>query len=127
MGKLNLEQTLDMFQNGEQRYDKDGYFREAITALQAGIGVHAVLDRVLKEHVILMRLHSESLDKNRVAVAEVQRLSDELGKPKILTTAETYPGELTTLRAQIVQVREENQRLSDEVASYKDALQHYQK
>lgn len=90
MSKLTLEQTLDMFQNGEQRYDKDGYFREAITALHSGVGVHAVLDRVLKEHTILMRLHSEALDKNRVAVAEVQRLSDE-------------------------------------VASYKDALQNYQK
>lgn len=90
MSKETLDQIIDKFQNGEQRYDKDGYFREAITSLQAGIGVYAVLDRVLKEHVVLMRLHSEEVNKNRVAVAEVQRLSDE-------------------------------------VASYRDALQKYQK
>ncbi len=90
MGKLSLGHVLENFQNGEQRYDKDGYFKEAVTAMQAGVGVFAILDRILKEHTILMRLHSEALDKNRVAVAQVARLLDE-------------------------------------VASYKDALQRYQK
>ncbi len=78
MEKLTLGQVLENFQNGEQRYDKDGYFREAVTAIHAGVGTYAILDRVLKEHTTLMRLHSEALDKNKVAVAEVQRLSDEV-------------------------------------------------
>lgn len=78
MSKQSLESIIEMFQNGEQRYDKDGYFREAITSLHAGIGIHAVMDRVLKEHTILMRLHSEEQTKNRVAVAECARLTDEL-------------------------------------------------
>jgi uncharacterized protein (DUF924 family) len=76
MGKLTLDQVLENFQNGEQRYDKDGYFREAVTAIHAGVGTYAILDRVLKEHTILMRLHSEALDKNKVAVAECQRLNE---------------------------------------------------
>lgn len=100
MSKQTLEQVLDNFQNGEQRYDKDGYFREAITSLHAGVGVYAVLDRVLKELTILMRLHNEQTDKNRVAVGEVARLS----------------GENDTLISKI-------RLMSDELDSYKDALQ----
>lgn len=82
MEKPNLEQILDMFQNGEQRYEKGGYFREAIDAMVLGVGIYAILDRVLKEHTTLTRLHSEQLDKNRVAVAEVQRLTDEVASYK---------------------------------------------
>jgi len=78
MSKLNLEDILEMFQNGEARYDKDSYFKEAISAIHAGVGVHAILDRVLKEHTILMNLHNEAINKNRVAVGEIQRLSDEV-------------------------------------------------
>ena len=90
MSKLILEDILEMFQNGEARYDKDAYFKEALSALHAGVGPHAVLDRVLKEHTILMHLNNEAINKIRVAVAELQRLSDE-------------------------------------IASYKDALQNYQR
>ncbi len=97
MSNTTVAEVMDMFQNGEQRYDTSAYFKEAINALAAGVGVHAVLDRVLKEHVILMHLHNEELNRNRVAVAEVGRLMQD------------------------------NVTLIDEVASYKDALQHYQK
>lgn len=78
MSKETLEQILEHFQNGEQRYDKDGYFKEAITSLHVGVGVYAVLDRVLKEHTILMHLHNEQTNKNRVAVSEIQKLKDEV-------------------------------------------------
>jgi len=90
MEKQTIANILEMFQNGEQRYDKDGYFREAVKAIHAGVGPYAILDRVLKEHNILMNLHSEQVEKNRVQVAKIQIMEDEL-------------------------------------ASYKDALQHYQK
>jgi len=90
MSKLTLSDILEMFQNGEERYDRDAYFKGAITAIHAGVGVHAILDRVLKEHNILMNLHSQAIEKNRIQVAKIQILEDEL-------------------------------------ASYKDALQHYQK
>jgi len=76
MEKLTLEEILERFQNGEQRYDKDAYFKEAVTAIHVGVGPYAVLDRVLKEHIILMNLHAEQLNKNRVAVAECARLTD---------------------------------------------------
>lgn len=78
MSKESIEAELWKFQNGEQRYETNAYFKEAINALSAGVGVHAVLDRVLKEHTILMALHNEALNKNRVAVGECQRLSDEV-------------------------------------------------
>lgn len=90
MAKETIADILERFQNGEQRYDKDGYFREAITSIHLGIGPMAVLDRVLKEHTILMHLHSESVNRERVATSKIQILEDE-------------------------------------VASYKEALQHYQK
>jgi len=76
MEKLTLEEILERFQNGEQRYDKDAYFKEAITAIHLGVGPYAVLDRVLKEHTILMHLHNEAVNKNRVAVAECAKLAD---------------------------------------------------
>lgn len=63
MEKLTLEEILERFQNGEQRYDTNGYFKEAVTAIHSGVGIYAVLDRVLKEHVILMHLHNEELKK----------------------------------------------------------------
>lgn len=78
MIKITLDQIIEMFQNGEQRYDKDAYFKEAVTAIHLGVGPYAVLDIVLKEHAILMRQHSEELNKNRVAVAECARLTDEV-------------------------------------------------
>lgn len=78
MSKESIEAELWKFQNGEQRYETNAYFKEAINALSVGVGVHAVLDRVLKEHTILMALHNEALNKNRVAVGECQRLSDEV-------------------------------------------------
>lgn len=78
MSKLTIAEVLDMFQNGEQRYDTNAYFKEAVNAISAGLPPHVVLDRVLKEHVILMHLHNEELNKNRAAVAEVARLADEV-------------------------------------------------
>lgn len=82
MSTQSVAELLEMFQNGEQRYDRDAYFKEAVTALQLGVGPIAILDRVLKEHVILMHLHNEAINKNRVAVAEVQRLSDDVASYK---------------------------------------------
>lgn len=112
MQKPTLDNILDLFQNGETRYDKDAYFKEAITALHAGVGPHAILDRVLKEHVILMHLHNELINKNRVAVAEVTRLAAIVLEPSA--------NELEAEKAKV-------KIMEDELASYRDALQHYQK
>lgn len=76
MSKESIEAELWKFQNGEQRYETNAYFKEAINALSAGVGVHAVLDRVLKEHTILMVLHNEALNKNRAAIGECARLTE---------------------------------------------------
>jgi hypothetical protein len=82
MEKLTITEIKEMFQNGEQRYELDAYFKEAVTAINAGVGITAVLDRVLKEHTILMRLHNEALNKNRDLVSECARLSDEVASYK---------------------------------------------
>lgn len=89
MNKLTLDQIIEMFQNGEARYDKNAYFKEAVTAIHAGVGIHVVLDRVLKEHAILMHLHNEELNKNRVAVAECARLADKLNLARLTLGLET--------------------------------------
>jgi len=78
MEKLTLEEILERFQNGDQRYERDAYFKGAITAIHSGVGVYAILDRVLKEHAILMHLHTEQLNKNQVAVREVASYKDAL-------------------------------------------------
>jgi len=100
MNKLTVAEVLDMFQNGEQRYDTNAYFKEAVNAISAGLPPHVVLDRVLKEHVILMHLHNEELNKNRVAV-----------------------GVIATLKEEKRDLAENCDRLKDEVASWKDAHQ----
>lgn len=82
MNKLTVAEAMELFQNGEQRYDTNAYFKEAVDAISAGLPPHVVLDRVLKEHVTLMHLHNEELNKNRVAVGECARLSDEVASWK---------------------------------------------
>ncbi len=116
MSTKTLTEILDGFQNGEQRYDLDGYFREAITSIHIGIGATAVLDRVLKEHTILMRLHNEEVNKNRVAVAEVNRLAGMVLEPEVLVNGENRPelSELLSLRRKV-------QIMEDELASYREA------
>lgn len=74
----NLREVLERFQNGEQRYEQDKHFTDVITVLQSGVGVYAVLDRVLKERAVLLHLHNETLETLRASIAENQRLIDEV-------------------------------------------------
>ncbi len=112
MSKQTIEDILEMFQNGEDRYNKDAYFKEAINALHVGVGAHAILDRVLKEHAILMHLHNEALNKNRVAVAEVARLADEMAQYIQYGLHPVGVG---------LELKLENQKLKDDVLSLKEA------
>jgi hypothetical protein len=43
-----LTETLEQFRNGQERYDNDPVFKQAIDSLAAGVGVYAVLDSVLR-------------------------------------------------------------------------------
>ncbi len=121
MSKQTIEDILEMFQNGEARYNKDAYFKEAINALHVGVGPHAILDRVLKEHAILMHLHNEALNKNRVAVGECQRLVEQVADydkaNEFLKESFNEVGLLAKNQKRAIQI------LNDEVASYKDALE----
>jgi len=107
MEKLTLDEILERFQNGEQRYDSNAYFKEAVTAMLAGASPYMVLDRVLREHVILMHLHNEELNKNRVAVGECARLGDYIKR------VEQANEEWTA----------ENDKLKDEVNYWKQQAQ----
>jgi len=53
MENNSLEQILGKFENGEQRYETDPHFQEAADALKAGLGVYAVLDKVLKQNTFM--------------------------------------------------------------------------
>lgn len=64
-------ETLEKFNNGEQRYEDDPRFKEAVDSLAARIGVYAVLDKALNELRVLRRLQSET-------VAQNHRLAEEL-------------------------------------------------
>lgn len=46
--KSKLSDILEQFRNGEERYDSDPIFKQAIDSLAAGVGVYAVLDSVLR-------------------------------------------------------------------------------
>lgn len=46
--KSKIDDILEQFRNGEERYDSDAIFKQAIDSLAAGVGVYAVLDSVLR-------------------------------------------------------------------------------
>jgi hypothetical protein len=57
--KLNLDETLEKFQNGERRYDEDPYFKATINSIVSGLGVYGILDHTLKELSILRERYNE--------------------------------------------------------------------
>lgn len=111
MEKPTLDQVIEMFQNGEQRYAEDNYFKEAIDSLTAGLGVYAVLDALLKKQSGLIAMKQAYADFNI-----------ELSKANSALRDDTE-----FMRTSLIDYREENQKLKDQVASLKEALQHYQR
>jgi len=62
-----LIEILEKFQNGETRYNEDPFFNAAIQSLLKGLGVYAVLDKVLREHKALRAAYeSERLENERL-------------------------------------------------------------
>lgn len=48
MANLNLDDILELFENGERRYEEDPAFKAVADSLKMGLGVYAVLDHTLK-------------------------------------------------------------------------------
>jgi len=63
-----LLEILEKFQNGETRYNEDPFFNAAVQSLLKGLGVYAVLDKVLREHKALRAAYTaERLENERLA------------------------------------------------------------
>lgn len=107
MANLNLQDLLDMFQNGERRYAENPAFKAAIESLRGGLGVYAVLDHVLKDRSALSDAAIQLKTKYNLVYADNRNLTDEV----------------ETLKLEKRELAEHADRLKDEVASYKEALE----
>lgn len=128
MVNLNLQDILDMFQNGERRYAEDPAFKAAIDSLKMGLGVYAVLDHTLRDKSLanakVFELR-ELLNKRCTENLELSSVIEQLrsGKPnlmQVLITREVYPNELQDLRDYKTRTTDQIQNLKDEVASWED-------
>ena len=61
MARIN--ETLEKFNNGEQRYQDDQNFKEAVDSLSAGIGVYAILDKTLNQLRVLREIHAKTTER----------------------------------------------------------------
>ena len=59
-----IAETLEKFNNGEQRYQDDQNFKEAVDSLAAKIGVYAVLDKTLNQLRVLREIHAKTVEQN---------------------------------------------------------------
>lgn len=76
MANLNLQDILNMFQNGERRYAEDPAFKAAVDSLKMGLGVYAVLDHVLKDQSTLRHNLKEATEHLRLANDEIESWKD---------------------------------------------------
>lgn len=60
-----INETLEKFNNGEQRYQDDPNFKEAVDSLAAKIGVYAVLDKTLNQLRVLRAIHAKTIEQNK--------------------------------------------------------------
>jgi len=58
-------EIIEKFNNGEQRYEDDPNFKEAVDSLAAKIGVYAVLDKTLNQLRVLRAIHAKTIERNK--------------------------------------------------------------
>jgi len=73
-----LLEILEKFQNGETRYNGDPFFNAAIQSLLKGLGVYAVLDKVLREHKALRAAYELERESNKRLTDWNTRLAERL-------------------------------------------------
>ncbi len=61
----NKTEITEKFNNGEQRYQDDQNFKEAVDSLAAGVGVYAVLDKTLNQLRVLCGIHAKTIEQNK--------------------------------------------------------------
>ena len=69
-----ITETLEKFNNGEQRYEDDQNFKEAVDSLANGIGVYAVLDKTLNQLRVLREIHAKTIEQNKQLTEEADNL-----------------------------------------------------
>lgn len=55
--KKPIPEILELFQNGETRFEQDETFNKVVQLLHNNIGVYAVLDTVIKDYSALRKKH----------------------------------------------------------------------
>lgn len=98
----SITETLEKFNNGEQRYEDDPNFKEAVDSLAAKIGVYAVLDKTLNQLRVLREIHTRTVEQSKQLIDEA----------KDATT------EKDSLFKSVSNLLEGNQKLRDEVTRY---------
>lgn len=72
-----VSETLEKFNNGEQRYEDDQNFKEAVLSISLGVGVYAVLDKTLNQLRVLREIHAKTIEENKRLTEEVDRLIND--------------------------------------------------
>lgn len=72
-----ITETLEKFNNGEQRYQDDQNFKEAVDSLAAKIGVYAVLDKTLNQLRVLREIHANNTNSLAIEGGRSRRLAGE--------------------------------------------------
>ena len=71
-----VSETLEKFNNGEQRYEDDSNFKEAVLSISLGVGVYAVLDKTLNQLRVLREIHAKTIEQNKRLADGVDGLQD---------------------------------------------------
>ena len=118
MGALN--ETLEKFNNGEQRYEEDQNFKEAVDSLAAKIGVYAVLDKTLNQLRVLRGIHAKTIEQNKQLVdeADIEKGSLFRSIHNLSAENERLADEVENLKASNRTLIENNIRLTERLLDY---------
>jgi len=107
MVNLNLDQLLELFQNGEHRYNDDQAFKAVIDSLKMGLGVYGVLDHVLAESARVKEMHRNLIFKYTALESRVTMQEKHIGEQEELINTmcvQSYPNELSDLRKEVARL-----------------------
>lgn len=82
---MGTQEIVDKFNNGEQRYEDDQNFKEAVDSLAAKIGVYAVLDKTLNQLRVLREIHAKTIEQNKGLELVIELQASGLSSDEQLT------------------------------------------
>lgn len=128
MATQNKQDVIEKFNNGEQRYENDQYFKETVIALSYGVGVYTVLDKCLRDHARLIAhvdIQTKALEKGVEHVKQLQgeleadRVKSEDVKNRLHERLRHSDNETSLLKTQLTRESETVKQLQDELAGIK--------